>query len=59
MSILSVTIDYLATGGDYLVTLPNGKITARSALRLDETMIDYILSKKGKNIKYNDRKRRL
>ncbi len=54
-----VTIDYLATGGDYLVTLPNGKITARSALRLDETMIDYILSKKGKNIKYNDRKRRL
>ncbi len=54
-----VTIDYLANGGDYLTTLPNGKVIARSALRLDETMIDYILSQKGKNIKYNDRKRRL
>lgn len=54
-----VTIDYLANGGDYLTTLPNGKVIARSTLRLDETMIDYILSQKGKNIKYNDRKRRL
>lgn len=54
-----VTIDYLANGGDYLTTLPNGKVIARSAQRLDETMIDYILSQKGKNIKYNDRKRRL
>ncbi|MCM1332117.1 MAG: bifunctional metallophosphatase/5'-nucleotidase [Bacteroides sp.] len=54
-----VTIDYLANGGDYLTTLPNGKVIARSALRLDETMIDYILGQKGKNIKYNDRKRRL
>ena len=54
-----VTIDYLANGGDYLTTLPNGKVIARSALRLDETMIDYILSQKGKNIKYNYRKRRL
>lgn len=54
-----VTIDYLANGGDYLSTLPNGKVIARSKLRLDETMIDYILSQKGKNIKYRDSRRRL
>lgn len=54
-----VTIDYLANGGDYLSTLPNGNVIARSRLRLDETMIDYILSKKGKNIKYTDSRRRL
>lgn len=54
-----VTIDYLANGGDYLVTLTNGNVIARSALRLDETMIDYILSQKGKNIKYSDNRRRL
>lgn len=54
-----VTIDYLANGGDYLATLTNGNVIARSSLRLDETMIDYILSQKGKNIKYNDNRRRL
>ncbi len=49
-----VTIDYLATGGDYMEPLTRGKVIARSKARLDETMIEYIKRTNGKPIKYTD-----
>lgn len=49
-----VTIDYLATGGDYMEPLTRGKVIARSKARLDETMIKYIERMNGKPIKYTD-----
>lgn len=49
-----VTIDYLASGGDYMEPLTRGKVIARSKARLDETMIEHIERAKGKPLKYND-----
>lgn len=54
-----VTIDYLANGGDYMEPLTRGKVTARSALRLDETMIEHIERRHGKPIDYTDDKPRM
>lgn len=54
-----LTIDYLANGGDYLHTLPNGTVITRSPDRLDTTLINYLNRKRGKTIRYNDSSTRL
>lgn len=49
-----VTIDYLANGGDYMEPLTHGTVVAKSPLRLDETLMDYLEKNKKKTIKYRD-----